>query len=127
MMFGRGQRGGANLTPFLTALLGLGALAVCVTASAGSGWTDYTPVGELVPTAQPYYAVRLPVKHNPSGCSEKTWFFQNYSAIGADKMYRALLEAVKADLKVRVYVTGNCNFHGYSEFSSVSVVPRGTR
>lgn len=90
---------------------------------AGAGWTAYAMVAELVPTTRHYYTVRLPVKDNPSGCHNKIWFYQNYGAIGADKMYLTLLEAVKSKLKVRLYVTGNCNFHGYSEISSVSVIP----
>ncbi|HKK04786.1 MAG TPA: hypothetical protein VKA50_02960 [Gammaproteobacteria bacterium] len=106
----------------LAATLGACALCFSIQAFAGAGWTDYTTVAELVPTSHPYYAVRLPVKDNPSGCSHKTWFYQNYGALGADKIYLTLLEAVKSKLKVRVYVTGNCDLHGYSEISSVSVI-----
>lgn len=114
----------ARLRRAVAAAVGAGALLFCAAVQAGSGWTDYVNVAELVPTSRPYYVVRLMVHHNPSGCQDKTRFYQNYGTIGADKMFRTLLEAVKSGLKVRVYVTGICNFHGYSEISSVSIVPR---
>ena len=104
-------------------LIGLSALTISLAAQAGAGWTDYVAVAELVPTAHHYYAVKLPVKENPSGCKNKVWFYQDYGTYGSDTMYKTLLEAVKSKLKVRVYVTGICNLHGYSEISSLGVVP----
>ena len=95
-------------------------------AEPGPGWTDYTGLGQLESTSKYYYAVRLAVKDNPRGCHDKTRLFRNDGATGANKMYLTLLEAVKANLKLRVYVTGNCNFHGYSEISSVGVAPAVT-
>jgi len=68
-----------------------------------------------------YYVVRIDVKQNPSGCDQKAWFYQDYGLPGSDKMFLTLLEAVKSGFAVRVYVTGKCNLHGYSEFTSVSV------
>ncbi len=91
-------------------------------AQASAGWTDFVTVEELVPTARHYYEVRLPVKENPSGCKNKTWFYQNYDSRGSDKMYDTLLEGIKSGYRLRVYVTGICNIHDYSEFSSVSVI-----
>ncbi len=92
------------------------------TVQAESGWTDYVSVDELNPTGLHYYLVRLEVKQNPSGCKDKKWFFQDYKTPGSDKMFLMLLEALKTGMRVRVYVTGKCNLHGHSEFSSVSVI-----
>jgi hypothetical protein len=91
-------------------------------AQAGAGWTDYVVVAELVPTGQRYYEVRLPVKENPSGCKEETWFYRDYSSSGSDKMFEILFEGIKSGVQIRVYVTGVCNLNGYSEISSVSVI-----
>lgn len=91
-------------------------------ALAGSGWTEYAAVAELVATDKHYYEVRLPVTENASGCKKAHWFYQDYASRGADEMFTALLEALKSRLNVRVYVTGVCNLNGYSEISSVSVV-----
>ena len=91
-------------------------------AYAGSGWTDYVKVAELIPTDRHYYEVRLQVRKNPSGCREKNWFYQNYESRGANEMFRLLLEGLKQEIQLRVYVTGVCNINGYSEFSSVSAV-----
>jgi hypothetical protein len=102
-------------------LLGLFASLSIGAANAGSGWTDASQVHELRTSIQHYYTVRLDVKENPSGCRDKQWFFQDYVASGSDKMFLTLLEAIKAGIRVRVYVTGRCNLAGYSEFSSVSV------
>ena len=99
------------------------ALSVSLSVHADSGWTDATTIGELAPTSNNYYTVRLEVKDNPSGCEKKTWFYQEYGANGSDKMYRTVLEALKSGIRVRVYVTGKCNINGYSEISSVSVSP----
>jgi len=90
---------------------------------ANAGWTDYGTVAELVPTARHYYELRLPVKENPSGCKNKTWFYQDYGTPGSDKMFNTILEGVKSGFRIRVYVTGKCNLHGYSEISSVSIIP----
>ena len=90
---------------------------------ADSGWTDYVTVAELVPTARHYYELRLPVKENPSSCKNKTGFYQDYDAPGADKMFLTILEGIKSGLRIRVYVTGKCNLFDYSEISSVSVIP----
>lgn len=92
-------------------------------ALASAGWTDYVTVAELVPTDRHYYEFRLAVKKNPSGCKSKSWFYKNYESRGADKMFAALLEGIKSGIKLRVYVTGNCNINGYSEISSISIIP----
>ena len=89
---------------------------------AKAGWTDYVSVAELVPTGQRYFEVRLPVKENPSGCRDETWFYRDYSSSGSEKMFELLFESIKSGVQVRVYVTGVCNLSGYSEISSVSVV-----
>jgi hypothetical protein len=102
--------------------IGASALLISNFTQASAGWTDFVTVAELVPTTRHYYEVRLPVKENPSGCKNKTWFYQNYGSRGSDKMFETLLEGIKSGFRSRVYVTGICNIHGYSEFSAVSVI-----
>ena len=92
-------------------------------AHSGAGWTDYVTVAELIPTSRHYYKFKLPVKKNPSGCKEGNWFYQNYSSRGSDKMFDSLLEGIKSRLRLRVYVTGICNLDGYSEISSIGIIP----
>ena len=104
-------------------IIGTYALLFSPYVHAAAGWTDYGKVAELVPTSRHYYEFRLSVDKNPSGCDDKTGFYQDYTSAGSDKMYDTILQAVKSDLRVRVYVTGKCNLHGYAEISSVSVVP----
>ncbi len=108
---------------FASTLGGVFALSAALSAHADPGWTDSTTVGELAPTSNNQYTVRLEVKENPSGCEKTTWFYQEYSANGSDKMYRTILEALRSGIRVRVYVTGRCNINGYAEFSSVSLSP----
>ena len=103
--------------------LGLCLLMPPVAANAGAGWIDGVKVVELTPTGKHYYEVRLKLTTNPSGCREKDWFYINYEARGADEMFDLLLEGIKSSLGLRVYVTGICNLHGYSEISSVSASP----
>ena len=93
-------------------------------AQAGAGWTDYVVVSELVPTSRHYYEVRLEGGKNPSGCREDDWYYLNYEAPGADKIFDLFVDAIEQRLRLRVYVTGVCNFNGYSEISSVSASPR---
>ena len=107
----------------LLTIIGICSLLFPAYAHAAAGWTDFGAVAELVPTSKHYYEFRLSVSKNPSGCDNKTGFYQDYNAAGSDKMYHTLLEAVKSELRVRVYVTGKCNLHGASEISSVSIVP----
>ncbi len=97
------------------------ALMFIPSAHGESGWTDYVTIGELVPTSLHYYEIRLPVKENPSGCKNATWFYQDYSATGSDFMFRTFLQGVSSGIQVRVFVTGRCNIKGYAEISSVSV------
>ena len=98
-------------------------LAVPITAFAVSGWTDYVPVAELTPTTQGRFLVKLNVSENPSGCRNKKVFYQDYSGPGADHMFETLLKALESGKKVRVHVTGKCELNGYSEISSVTIVP----
>ena len=98
-------------------------LTLAPPVQADTGWTNYTTVAELVPTAHQRYEIRLPVQENPSGCTNKTWFYQDYRSPGSEKMFQTILEGVKSGIRVRVYVTGKCNLDGYSEISSVSVIP----
>jgi hypothetical protein len=80
-------------------------------------------VVELTSTNQLRYLVTLRVAANPSGCRNKVVFYQDHHASGSQQMFRILLEAASTGNLVRVYVTGNCELNGYSEISSVSIVP----
>ena len=90
-------------------------------ALAEAGWSEPSRVLELIPTSRHYYEFRLALDDNPGGCRKPSWFFQNYDASGADEMFTLLIESLKSNLSVRVYVTGICNLHGYAEISAVSV------
>jgi hypothetical protein len=92
-------------------------------AWAAAGWTAYGKVAELQATTANRFYVKLNVTSNPSDCRNKEWFYRDYSRPGADYMFDALLSAVTDGKKVRVYVTGICDIDGYSEITSVSVVP----
>lgn len=96
--------------------------ALASSARADSGWTDLGPVLELTPGIQGRYVVKIGVTKNQSGCREKQMFYQDYSDRGANEMYLALLEAIGAGKKVRVYVTGGCELNGHAQISSVTVV-----
>lgn len=107
-----------------TIIIGIVTMLFSHLAHCEAGWTDYVTVAELVPTSLHYYKFKLPVKKNPSGCKQMNWFYQNYSSHGSDKMFDSLLEGIKARLRLRVYVTGICNLDGYSEISSIAIIPK---
>ena len=92
-------------------------------AGAVSGWTEYGSITELTPTSRGRFLVKLDVSKNPSGCDDKKVFYRDYFLPGAKEMFTALLEALTSGKKVRVYVTGNCHVKGYSEITSVTIVP----
>ena len=98
-------------------------MLVSVEAWSVAGWTSYGAVTELNPTTSGRFLVKLNLGTNPSDCKNKQWFFRDYTGTGADHMFRALLGAVTSGKKVRVYTTGRCDLHGYSEISSVSMKP----
>ena len=105
-------------------LPGLLAAMTSTGLQAAAGWTDYVTVTELIPTSKHYYEVELKGRKNPSGCREDDWYYLNYEAPGADKMFDLFVDAIENRLRLRVYVTGICNLNGYSEISSVSASPR---
>lgn len=88
-----------------------------------SGWTGYAYVQEVMPTIHGRFEASLGLTDNASGCKSKSWFYQDYNLAGADKMFYVLLEALVSGKKVRVFVTGQCDLNGYSEISSVAIVP----
>ena len=90
---------------------------------AVSGWTSEAEVIELIPTIHKRFHVRLRVSENPSGCRNKDMFYQDFHTLGAQFMFRTLLEAVVSGKRVQVEVTGNCELNGYSEISAVSILP----
>jgi len=94
-----------------------------VIASGESGWTDYGFVTELTPTTHQRFLVKLKIKENPGGCKDKYMFYQDYEIRGSEQMFLVLLEAVSSGKKIRVYVTGKCELNGYSEISSLGIVP----
>ena len=98
-------------------------LLIPVNLLAAAGWTDYATVSELRPTIHHRYIVKLNVSENPSGCRNKDTFYQDYIVPGSDQMFRTLLEAVTTGKQVRVFVTGKCELKGYSEISSVGIIP----
>jgi hypothetical protein len=104
-------------------LIGLSALLLPPGLRAAAGWTGYVTVAELIPTGRHYYEVQLEVSNNPSGCREKNWFYLNYDAPGADKMFELFIDSIKSKLRLKVYVTGICNINGYAEISAVSASP----
>ena len=69
------------------------------------------------------FLVKLDVAANPSDCGSKGSFYRDYGRPGADLMFRALMDALTAGKRVRVYATGICDLNGNSEISSVSVIP----
>jgi len=100
---------------------GICALLLSTVAVADAGWTDEVEVVELIPTGRHYFELRLAGKNNPSGCRAKGWYYINYDAPGADKMFDLFVDSLKTELRLKVYLTGVCNFNGYAEISSVSV------
>jgi hypothetical protein len=93
------------------------------TAFAVAGWTSYASVVELNPASHERFQLELKVVDNPSGCKNKVIFYQDYNGTGSELMFSTLLEAVASNKRVRVFVTGNCELNGYSEISSVGIVP----
>jgi hypothetical protein len=92
-------------------------------AWAGAGWTSYGRVLELQPTTAGRFLVRLDLRSNPSGCRDESWFYRDYTGSGVELMFHALLGAATSNLAARVYVTGRCDLHGYSEISSAGIAP----
>ncbi|MCU7935131.1 MAG: hypothetical protein KZQ99_09650 [Candidatus Thiodiazotropha sp. (ex Dulcina madagascariensis)] len=92
-------------------------------AIASAGWTDYGSVTELTPTIHGRFIVTINVTENPSGCKEKSMFYQDYSITGSRHMFDTLLKAVTSRNRVRVFVTGRCELNGYAEISSVTIIP----
>lgn len=90
---------------------------------ADAGWTNYVYVADLNPTIHERYLFRLKEVKNPSGCKNTDWFYQDFDATGSNKIFDVLLHALVYGKTVRVYVTGKCELKGYSEISSVSIVP----
>ena len=107
----------------LTLLVGAWTLSLSTLTQAAAGWTDDAAIAELSPTAHHHYEFRLQVKDNPSGCKNKSWFYQDYRSTGANKMFQTLLEGVTSGKRLRVYVTGKCNLDGHAEISAVSIIP----
>ena len=98
-------------------------LATPLSAIAESGWTDYTLITELIPGSHQRYIVSLGNAKNPAGCKNKQTFYQDYNASGSSQMFDTLLQATATGNEVRVYVTGKCELNGYSEISSVGILP----
>ena len=90
-------------------------------AYADTGWTEKTVAIELNPTSKHYYEFRLHLEESPADCRSKNGFYQDYKSRGARQMFDSMLAAVAADLKLRVFVTGKCNFNGFAEVSSIII------
>jgi len=98
-------------------------LLIPLTTIATSGWTNYVPVAELTPSMHGRYLIKLKAPKNPSGCKNKDTFYHDYETPGSEPIFRIVLEALTSGKKIRVYVTGKCELNGYSEISSVSIIP----
>ena len=98
-------------------------LSTPLSVIADSGWTDYATITELIPTSHHRYTVSLANSKNPGGCKNKQTFYQDYDATGANQMFDTLLQAIATGNEVRVYVTGKCELNGYSEITSVGILP----
>lgn len=96
------------------------ALPAVANARADAGWTDYVKVIELIATGRHYYELRLDGAANPSGCRAQDWYYQDYDAPGADKMFELFVDRLQSSLRLKVYVTGVCNINGYAEIAAVS-------
>ena len=105
---------------YVAVLLAIFAQLASPPALAAAGWTDYVKVIELIPTGRHYYEVKLDIEKNPSGCRKKDWFYLDYEARGANKIFDLFVDNIKSELRLRVYVTGVCNLKGYSEISEAS-------
>jgi hypothetical protein len=109
---------------YILVAIAIGSLLFPRLSPAAAGWTGEARVIELIPTGRHYYEIHLEVRKNPSGCRVDDWFYLNYAAAGADKMFDLFVDNIKSSLRLRVYVTGICNINGYSEISSVSATPK---
>ena len=105
---------------YVAVLIAIFAQLASPPARAAAGWTDYVKVIELIPTGRHYYEVKLDIEKNPSGCRKKDWFYLDYEARGANKIFDLFVDNIKSELRLRVYVTGVCNLKGYSEISEAS-------
>jgi hypothetical protein len=96
--------------------------AVSIPGYAGeASWSKHTTVVELTPTGQQRYEFRLNLTESPAGCKNPDTFYQDYDAVGSERMYNLLLHALTDDKEVRVYATGRCELNGYAEISAVSI------
>ncbi len=87
---------------------------------ASSGWTSYGTVVEVYPAEQGTFFVEIAVASNPSTCAVSSWFYNDGSQPGSDRLFSTLLAAFAADKSVRVHVSGDCDQWGYSKITSAS-------
>lgn len=113
---------GMKWAPVVYLLLVLSLLMPAL-ARGEAGWTSYGQIAELTSTNQFRLLVTMDVSANPSGCRNKSIFYQDQRSAGSEQTFKILLQAVASGNMVRLYVTGNCELNGYSEISSVSIVP----
>ena len=109
---------------WVTILIGICTVMLSSVVRADAGWSGEVTVVELISTSKHYYELQLAGKKHPSGCREKGWFYIDYDASGADMMFDLFVDSIIRPIRLKVYVTGNCNLSGYSEISSVSVSPK---
>lgn len=88
-------------------------------ASAEAGWTDEGTVQSLNPTGKGRFIVEIQLKDNPSGCRNPATFYRDYGRPGTTYMFDVMKEALIHKKRVKVYVTGRCDLHKYSEIDSV--------
>ena len=103
---------------FLTVILFLPARLL-----AEAGWTEPAQILSLERNIFDRTLVVLDLKKNPSGCKESALFFRETTGDSSTSMYRLLLDAAIARMRVKLRVSGNCHLKGYAEYNAVALVP----
>ena len=104
---------------FMTTILFLNTSA----SAADSGWSNYTSISEITASNRDYYTIQLSSPTGTKNCKNKDTVYLEYDAKGSQAMFQILLNALISKNEVRVYLTGRCELHGYSEISSASIRP----
>lgn len=103
--------------------IGLALISLLSThAWADAGWTGAGNVYSLNPTGFGKFVVNIHTTENPTPCKNTRGFYRDYGQVGSDMMYYTLLEALKHNKQVKVYITGGCDLDRNSEISSVIIL-----
>jgi hypothetical protein len=88
-----------------------------------SGWTVPVAIVALEANQQGRFTLRLNLEKSASGCRSPDGFYADYGRAGSELMYRTTLDALLHARRVQLFVTGACDLDGYSEISSVRILP----